>query len=245
MRLSKEVFAKIVADRLGEVGQPAKAVRSLVLHCNAADAEVHLDALWATACRDPRWPEAVPPFARGVRRQLLLPRELEALVPLLRREDDLAEDADAIRFPFAPGLQIVLALEASPVTSFVHGRDLARWELSPEAALRTAQRLLNARTVPFTLSALPEDHRLFRIVARDTLAAARLLIGDWSTFADRLGGFLAAAVPSEDALFLTADEEAVPALRGLAGRTFASDPRPLSRQVLGWSQGRFEVIETS
>lgn len=243
MRLTREVFAKIVAERLAEVGHPATVDRPLVLFCPEAEAEVRLDALWSTACRDPRWPEAVAPFARGVRRQLLLPREPEALVPLLRRQEHLDERPQWVTFPFVAGLRIVLALETSPVIQLVRSDDLVRWGLTAAAALTRAQRLLNARTVPFTLSALPEDHRLFRILASDALAAARLLIGDWTTFADRLGGFLAAAIPSEDALYITAEPDAVDALRSLAERTFASDLRPLSSRVVVWSGARFEPHE--
>lgn len=245
MRLKREVLTAIVAERFAARGVDARPDRPLVLRAaGPAPAEIRLDALWASACRDADWSAEIEPFVRSTRRRLIvLERSPERLVPVLRRSADVADlIAHAVLAPFASGVTAALTLEDDAVSSFVLASDLLRWALTPAQALRSAQRLLNARTVPFSLAPHARDRRVLRVVARDHLAAARLLIGDWTAFAARLGGPMFAAIPAEDALLLTGDPAAVAALGEIARAAHARATLPLTPEVLSWTGDGFASI---
>ncbi|MFJ9449976.1 MULTISPECIES: hypothetical protein [unclassified Herbaspirillum] len=148
--------------------------------------------------------------------------------------------------PVAPGLVAIPVVDFTRTTRFVIDKDLEELGVDEENLFKIAAQNLRDTTKPLTAVSLTPSANSLGQIRDEEYASSRLFFhSDWKNLAASMHNQLIVIAPTPNALLYgdgslpgTAD-----ALRTLGGRVASSSTKPLSMQLLRWTDDGWEIYK--
>jgi uncharacterized protein YtpQ (UPF0354 family) len=149
-------------------------------------------------------------------------------------------------WPVAPGLIALAVLDFTRSVRFVSDSDAAKLSLTKDELFKLGEKNLQSSTRPFSEVLKVPGSNAFGHISGEDYASSRILFHeDWRSLNTKLNNNLVVIVPAPDILLYgdSSSSQGLEALRTIAADVAKKSSRPLSLQVLQWTEAGWESLK--